>query len=69
VKKVKQKTHSSLKKRIKISANGKIISGFGFARHNRSSRSKRALKQNVGTKVVSRTESIMIEKMRCGFLR
>lgn len=65
----KLKTHSSLKKRIKLSANGKVISGNGYSRHNRGNKSKRALKQNVGTKVASRTESVMIKKMRLVSLR
>jgi large subunit ribosomal protein L35 len=60
----KLKTHSSLKKRIKISATGKIISGCGYARHNRQQKSKRSLKQNVGTKIASSTETTMIEGMR-----
>ncbi len=64
----KLKTHSSLKKRFKLTATGKVISGHGYSRHNRSKKSKGPLKQNVGTRVASITESIMIKKMRLGSL-
>lgn len=64
----KLKTHSGLRKRIKFSRSGKVIASYGYSRHNRRSKSSRALK-NIGTKIASTAETKMIKKMRCGSLR
>ena len=64
----KLKTNSSLKKRIKFTATGKIVCKYGYNGHNRRNRSKRALKQQMGTRLASVTETVMIKKMQYGSL-
>lgn len=63
----KLKTHSSLKKRIKITGTGKIICNHGYVRHLRRKKTSRALK-NVGTRLASKCETVKISKMRLGSL-
>jgi large subunit ribosomal protein L35 len=42
----KMKTKSSVKKRFKITATGKVKAGPGFKRHNLSARSQKAIRSN-----------------------
>jgi large subunit ribosomal protein L35 len=42
----KMKTKSSVKKRFKITATGKVKAGPGFKRHNLSARSHKAIRSN-----------------------
>jgi len=42
----KAKTKSSVKKRFKITATGKVKAGPGFKQHNLSARSQKAIRSN-----------------------
>ena len=48
----KAKTKSSVKKRFKITATGKVLSGPGKKRHNLSARSSKVKRQNRGNQVL-----------------
>ncbi len=65
----KIKTNSSLKRRVKITATGKVLCKYGFTGHNTRKKSHRARKQNIGMKVASSFETKMFKKMGCMSLR
>ena len=48
----KAKTKSSVKKRFKITATGKVLAGPGKKRHNLSARSSKVKRQNRGSQVL-----------------
>jgi large subunit ribosomal protein L35 len=49
----KAKTKSSVKKRFKITATGKVLAGPGKKRHNLSARSQKAIRSNRGSQVLT----------------
>jgi large subunit ribosomal protein L35 len=53
----KMKTKSSAKKRFKISATGKVISTQANKRHNMRKRSKRQIREQRGTVVLTSVDS------------
>jgi large subunit ribosomal protein L35 len=48
----KMKTKSSVKKRFKITATGKVLAGPGKKRHQLRNRSSKVKRQNTGTQVL-----------------
>lgn len=48
----KAKTKSSVKKRFKITATGKVMAGPGKKRHNLSARTSKVKRQNRGNQVL-----------------
>lgn len=58
----KMKTKSSVKKRFKISANGKVISGQANKQHNMRKRSKRQLRDQRGTTTLPDVEAKRIKQ-------
>ena len=59
----KLKTKSSVKKRFKVTANGKILRSYGFKQHNMRKRSPKANRQARGTTVVASTEAKMLKAL------
>ena len=53
----KLKTKSSIKKRFKISATGKIIATQANKQHNMRKRSKRQIRKQRGTTILAKVES------------
>ena len=49
----KLKTKSSVKKRFKITATGKVLAGPGKKRHNLMARSQKAKRQNRGSQTLT----------------
>jgi large subunit ribosomal protein L35 len=49
----KMKTKSSVKKRFRLTATGKVLAGPGNKRHNLIVRSQKAKRQNRGSQVLS----------------
>ena len=52
----KMKTKSSVKKRFKITATGKVLAGPGKKRHNLYARSQKAKRQNRGSQVLTHAD-------------
>ncbi|MFQ3623365.1 MAG: 50S ribosomal protein L35 [Acetobacteraceae bacterium] len=48
----KLKTKSSVKKRFKITATGKVLAGHGFKRHMLACKTQKMKRQNRGTQVL-----------------
>lgn len=59
----KMKTKSSVKKRFKLSASGKVIATQANKRHNMRKRSNRQLREQRGTTVLSKIESKAISSI------
>ncbi|GGG41048.1 50S ribosomal protein L35 [Caldovatus sediminis] len=49
----KMKTKSSVKKRFRLTATGKVLAGPGNKRHNLIARSQKAKRQNRGSQVLT----------------
>ena len=64
----KIKTKKAAAKRFKITATGKILRTLAYHKHNLSKRSKRALRNQVGTRVVHHTDHKRILKCLQGML-
>lgn len=58
----KLKTKSSVKKRFKLSASGKVIAGQSGKRHNMRKRSRRQIRNQRGTTVLPDMECIRIHR-------
>jgi large subunit ribosomal protein L35 len=58
----KLKTKSGVKKRFKLSATGKVISGQAGKRHGMSKRSKRQLRQQRGTTVLCSADAKIVKQ-------
>lgn len=56
----KMKTKSSVKKRFKITATGKVLAGPGKKRHNLSARSSKVKRQNRGSQVLRHQDGITV---------
>jgi len=58
----KLKTKSGVKKRFKVSASGKIISGQAGKRHGMVKRSKRHIRQQRGTTALCKADAKIIKQ-------
>ncbi|MBT4880236.1 MAG: 50S ribosomal protein L35 [Alphaproteobacteria bacterium] len=58
----KMKTKSSVKKRFRVTATGKIKVGAAFKRHNLRKRSQKMKRQSRGTMVLSQPDARIIRK-------
>jgi len=56
----KMKTKSSVKKRFKITATGKVLAGPGKKRHCLSARSSKVKRQNTGTQVLRHQDGLTV---------
>ena len=58
----KMKTKSSVKKRFKITATGKVLAGAGNKRHGLISRSQKAKRQNRRTQVLTHEDGRTVKQ-------
>jgi large subunit ribosomal protein L35 len=58
----KMKTKSSVKKRFKITATGKVLAGPGKKRHNLSARSQKSKRSNRGSQVLTHADGITVKQ-------
>ena len=56
----KMKTKSSVKKRFKVTATGKVLAGPGKKRHCLSARSSKVKRQNTGTQVLRHQDGLTV---------
>jgi large subunit ribosomal protein L35 len=56
----KMKTKSSVKKRFKVTATGKVLAGPGKKRHCLSARSSKVKRQNTGTQVLRHQDGVTV---------
>ncbi|RZO90071.1 MAG: 50S ribosomal protein L35 [alpha proteobacterium HIMB59] len=59
----KLKTKSSVKKRFKITSSGKLVVGNVGKRHGMSKRTNSFIRNSKGTRVLSKSASIIIDSM------
>jgi large subunit ribosomal protein L35 len=59
----KNKTHSGMKKRVKVTARGKLLSQRAGMRHNLEHKSSRLARRLSGTTTVSDKDAPRIKKM------
>jgi large subunit ribosomal protein L35 len=58
----KMKTKSSVKKRFKITATGKVLAGPGNKRHGLINRSQKTKRQNRGSQVLTHADGITVKQ-------
>ena len=58
----KMKTKSSVKKRFKITATGKVMSGPGKKRHNLMARTQKAKRQGRGMQVLRHQDGVTVKQ-------
>jgi large subunit ribosomal protein L35 len=58
----KLKTKSSVKKRFKITATGKVLAGPGNKRHGLINRSQKAKRQNRGSQVLTHADGLTVKQ-------
>ncbi len=58
----KLKTKSSVKKRFKITATGKVMAGPGKKRHNLMARSQDRKRQNRGSQVLTHADALTVKQ-------
>jgi large subunit ribosomal protein L35 len=58
----KMKTKSSVKKRFKITATGKVLAGPGKKRHCLSARSQKAKRQNRGSQTLTHADGLTVKQ-------
>ncbi len=58
----KMKTKSSVKKRFKLTATGKVLAGPGKKRHNLSTRSSKVKRQNTGNQVLRHQDGLTVKQ-------
>ncbi|MBL6077057.1 MULTISPECIES: 50S ribosomal protein L35 [Belnapia] len=56
----KMKTKSSVKKRFKVTATGKVLAGPGKKRHMLRNRSSKVKRQNTGTQVLRHQDGLTV---------
>jgi large subunit ribosomal protein L35 len=56
----KMKTKSSVKKRFKVTATGKVLAGPGKKRHQLRNRSSKVKRQNTGTQVLRHQDGLTV---------
>jgi large subunit ribosomal protein L35 len=59
----KQKTHSSSKKRFKLSGTGKVITPFAFKKHKAEAKSAKRRRNLRGTRIADSTNAKRIKEM------
>jgi large subunit ribosomal protein L35 len=59
----KMKTHSGMKKRVKVTARGKLLAQHAGMRHNLEHKSSKLTRRLSGTKTVSPNDAPRIKKM------
>ena len=58
----KLKTKSSVKKRFKITATGKVLAGPGKKRHNLSARTQKAKRTNRGSQTLTHADGLTVKQ-------
>ena len=58
----KLKTKSSVKKRFKITATGKVLAGPGKKRHNLMARSQKAKRSNRGSQTLTHADGLTVKQ-------
>lgn len=58
----KMKTKSSVKKRFKITATGKVLAGPGKKRHNLMARSQKAKRTNRGSQTLTEMDALTVKQ-------
>jgi large subunit ribosomal protein L35 len=58
----KMKTKSSVKKRFKITATGKVLAGPGKKRHNLYARSQKAKRTNRGSQTLTHADGLTVKQ-------
>jgi large subunit ribosomal protein L35 len=58
----KMKTKSSVKKRFKITATGKVLAGPGRKRHNLSARTQKAKRSNRRMQVLTHADGLTVKQ-------
>jgi large subunit ribosomal protein L35 len=58
----KLKTKSSVKKRFKITATGKVLAGPGKKRHNLSARSQKSKRSNRGSQTLTHADGLTVKQ-------
>jgi large subunit ribosomal protein L35 len=58
----KMKTKSSVKKRFKITATGKVLAGPGMKRHNLSARTQKAKRSNRRMQVLTHEDGLTVKQ-------
>lgn len=58
----KMKTKSSVKKRFKITATGKVLAGPGKKRHGLRNRSSKVKRQNTGSQVLDHQDGLTVKQ-------
>jgi large subunit ribosomal protein L35 len=58
----KMKTKSSVKKRFKITASGKVLAGPGKKRHNLSARPQKAIRSNRGSQTLTHADGLTVKQ-------
>ncbi len=58
----KLKTKSSVKKRFKITATGKVLAGPGKKRHGLINRTQKAKRQNRGSQVLTHEDGLTVKQ-------
>ena len=58
----KMKTKSSVKKRFRLTATGKVVRSYGFKQHNMRKRSSRMLRQSRGTTTLVECDARQIRR-------
>ena len=56
----KMKTKSSVKKRFKVTATGKVLAGPGKKRHQLRNRTSKVKRQNTGTQVLRHQDGLTV---------
>ncbi len=59
----KMKTKSSVKKRFKITATGKVLAGPGKKRHNLSARPQKAIRSNRGSQTLTHADGLTVKQL------
>ena len=59
----KNKTHSGMKKRVKITGSGKILSQHAGMRHNREHKSSKLTRRLSGTKTLAPADVPRVKRM------
>jgi large subunit ribosomal protein L35 len=62
IKMPKLKTKSSVKKRFKITATGKVLAGPGKKRHNLMARSQKSKRSNRGSQTLTHADGITVKQ-------
>ncbi len=58
----KMKTKSSVKKRFKITATGKVLAGPGKKRHNLMARSQKSKRSNRGSQTLTHADGLTVKQ-------